>query len=101
MTEWTILTTRNALADIVAITDWYAVEAPQEVARFLKEFEATKSRIMARPLLRREFPSGARHEQMDIYPHHVIYRVEEARNIIRIIGVLHPSRHPGTAASRR
>ena len=55
--------------------DWYLVEAPHEVERFVATFEATVEAIRELPLLPRVSYRELRSVKTAVFPYHLWYRV--------------------------
>ncbi len=69
--------------------DWYLTEAPHEVERFIKTFEATVEAIRERPLLPRVVYRELRNVKTAVFPYHLWYRVFEDIELVEVVAVLH------------
>ena len=68
---------------------WYANRAPAQVARFIEEFEAVLERIAEFPMASRPLSHGARATHMKVYPHQIWFRIDDAREEVEIVALIH------------
>ncbi|MDR1513323.1 MAG: type II toxin-antitoxin system RelE/ParE family toxin [Propionibacteriaceae bacterium] len=100
MKRWTLAVGPLVMRDLAGIEDYYRAVAPEQIARWRREFKATVRSIRQNPCLSREDRPNVRHRATHIFPYHVWYTLDEARQVVTIAAVLHQRRDPALAALR-
>lgn len=90
----------GAERDLAEAAAFYEREgSPALAARFILEFKRASQRIVEHPELGASRANGRRGLRLDIFPYTVIYRVDAGS--VRILVVMHQSRHPKHGSDRR
>lgn len=91
---WSVVVREAAQTDIAAAVAWYESEAPDEVARFSREFDSTIERIAAHPLVPTPFVQEFRRMVLRAFPYQVWYAVDADREVIEVVAVVHHRQEP-------
>lgn len=83
----------EAVEEAMAAAAWYESRQEGLVRRFLSEWKAAESRMIAAPELNRIFGGGFRRCRFEVFPFALIYRISDNRNL-QVIAVMHQSREP-------
>lgn len=97
---YTVHVRAAAERDIERACDWYAVEAPEFVERFVDELDHAIARTVAHPLVPKVLVAGARRMHLRVYPYELWYLVHEALEIIEVVALLHDRQDASTMTVR-
>ena len=87
-----LLITRRAQLDLDEIFIWYEEQQPGLGDRFLNAFEDAIIKIKRNPYYASNIASEAKSVFLKKFPYDVIYYIDENRNQIRIIAIIHQHR---------
>jgi len=69
--------------------DYYAVQAPEQVARFLAALDEATARILRDPLVSRKALGEGRRVKLVGFPYKLWFRVYEEHQIVFLVGLTH------------
>jgi len=72
----------------------YEEQKPELGFDFIKEFEATISKISRNPYFASCIIKDARSASLKKFPYGIVYRINEANRQIRVIAIIHHNRNP-------
>lgn len=73
---------------------WYEHEVPGVGEEFKQEFFKKANLITANPLHYPLKNAQIREANLDKFPYLMVYRINDKRNLVRILSVFHTARHP-------
>jgi len=86
-------------ADVHEIIQWYSLESEFVAKRFLVQLEWKLESIIESPKLFVEINKGYRKASLQDFPYSVYFEIH--RNKIKILTIVHHSRHPSTWKKRK
>ncbi len=92
---WTLLFRPEIENDIVEASNWYESKQLNLGREFLKEISVVWDSLQINPLLNsRKHPiKNMRWRYPERFPYRIIYEVDEVKNTVLVIAVLHAARH--------
>lgn len=97
---YTVHVRAAAERDIERACDWYAVEAPEFVERFVEELDHAIGRAVVHPLVPKVLVAGARRMHLRVYPYEIWYLVHDSLEIIEVVALVHDRQDTTTMTAR-
>lgn len=97
---YTVHVRHEAERDVGRATLWYSTHAPEQVERFINEFEAAIARIVEFPMASRQLSHGSRAVHLNVFPHQIWFRIDETKTEVEVLAVVHDRQDRGGFAPR-
>lgn len=91
---YSVLFRHNAERDVEGAQDWYVLNAPHQVNRFVDDLAATIASIRTSPHAFRLLRGDARRAALKVFPYLVWYRYHDDLKVIEIVALVHQRQDP-------
>jgi len=98
--EWTLKFRTSVKDDLAQATSWYEHESPEQIPRFVDEYEKALHLIATQPYLFPERIGPARCYSLRMFPYGIWYVLDEPNTTAHILAVFHFRRNPGTLEAK-
>lgn len=97
---YSVLFRHNAERDAERAQDWYALNAPHQVDRFVDDLAATITSIRESPHAFRLLRGDARRAGLKVFPYLVWYRCHDGLEVIEVLALMHERQDPSLLRTR-
>jgi plasmid stabilization system protein ParE len=98
--SWQLFVLGPAEEDICQAVSYYESVAPEQVTRFLDNIQTVINDVERYPFASEPQPNGLRRRSVKGFPYSVWADLDEASQIVAIVGVVHQKRNPTVIARR-
>jgi plasmid stabilization system protein ParE len=90
----------KAIDDIHLAAEWYRSISLDLKDAFLNELKISLDRILKNPSIGHSYSRKARIVWLDRFPYSIVYKLQNNKNFIAVVGIFHNRKHPNSKLSR-